>query len=131
MNAREIPVPQWAEFLDQFSREHQAWLATIDRVRPGEPDYTERAEGPLAAVVPQGTTHRIERIEICFQETVHAREPIAIDAPTSIRVEETRDGVSSGLEITDEDGECTRIRFRAAPRAEMLNGIAPGELPSS
>jgi hypothetical protein len=131
MSAREIPIAQWAEFLDQFSREHRAWLATVDRVRPGAPSHTEGVERPLAAVVAQMTAHRIARIEIRFQETSQAREPIEIEAPTSVRVEETSDGVTSGLEITDEGGECTRLRFRAAPRAEMLDGIAPGELPSS
>jgi hypothetical protein len=129
MSGREIPAAQWAEFLDQFSREHRAWRATIDRVRDGAPEHTDAVECPLASVVPQGEGRRISRIEIRFQES-QAREPITIDAPTSVRVVDTRDGVSSGLDITDEGGQCTRIRFRAAPRAEMLDGIAPGELSS-
>ena len=39
-------------------------------------------------------------------------------------------GAARGLEIQDESGECTRIRFRAAPLPEALDGIAPGELPA-
>jgi hypothetical protein len=27
-------------------------------------------------------------------------------------------------------GECTRIRFRSAPLPEMLDGLAPGQLPN-
>jgi hypothetical protein len=131
VRGREIPIAQWPEFLDQFSREHRAWLATVDRVHPGEPVHTDVVERPLASVTPQFAARRIERIVIRFQEDPHAREQIQINVPMSVRVDETADGVARGLEIVDEDGECTRIRFRAAPLPEMLDGIAPGELPSS
>jgi hypothetical protein len=131
MSAREIPTAQWLEFLDRFSREHRAWLATVDRVRPDASAHTEETERPLAFVRPQVTARGIVRIEIRFHEDSHAREPIQIDAPASLRVDETADGVARSLEIVDEAGECTRIRFRAAPLPEMLDGIAPGELPSS
>jgi Family of unknown function (DUF5335) len=131
MSAREIPIAQWREFLDQFSREHRAWLAKVERVRPGEPGHTYVVERPLASVTLQIAARRIERIEIRFQEDAHAREQIQIHAPTNVRVDETVEGVARGLEIIGENGECTRIRFRAAPLPEMLDGIAPGELPSS
>ena len=91
---------------------------------------TETIERPLASIRPQFAARRITRIEIRFQEDARAREPIQIDEPTSVRVDETPDGVARGLEIVDEHGECTRIRFRA-PLPETLDGIAPGELPSS
>lgn len=131
MSAREIPIGQWLQFLDQFSREHRAWLATVERVRPGSPGHTEAVERPLAGVVPEVAARGIARIEIRFQEDSPARETIQIEAPTSVRVDETAEGVARGLEIVDDEGECTRIRFRAAPLPEMLDGIAPGELAAS
>jgi len=131
MSARQIPMAQWSEFLDEFSREHRAWLATVDRMRPDAPSHTEAIDRPLASVRPQLAARRIARIEIRFQDDSHSCAPIQIDEPASVRVDETPDGVARGLEIVDEDGECTRIRFRAAPLPETLDGIAPGELPSS
>jgi hypothetical protein len=130
MSTREIPMALWSEFLDQFSREHRAWLATVDRIRPGTPDHIEAVERPLGSVIPQIDGERIAWIEIRFQRDSHASEPIQIHAPNRVRVDETAEGVARSLEIVDEDGECTRIRFRAAPLPEMLDGIAPGELPS-
>lgn len=128
MSAREIPIAQWSDFLDQFSRRHRAWLATVDRLRPGEPRQTEAIERPLASVLPQRAARGIARIEIRFQENSYPREPIRVDAPTHVRVDETADGVARGLEILDDEGECTRIRFRSAPVPETLDGLAPGEL---
>lgn len=131
MSVREIPLDQWSEFLDQFSRGHRAWLATIDRVHPDSVSHTEAVERPLSAVVPRISARRVAGIDIRFQQDSHAHEPIRIERPASVRVDETADGAARGLEIVDEEGQCTRVRFRAAPWPEMLDGVAPGELSSS
>jgi hypothetical protein len=128
MSVREIPLHQWADFLDEFSRGHRAWLTTIDRLDPDSVGHTDAIERPLSAVVPQITGRRVAGIEIRFQQASHAHESIRIGRPTSIRVDDTADGAARGLEIIDEEGRCTRVRFRAAPLPEMLDGIAPGEL---
>jgi hypothetical protein len=131
MSVREIPSAQWQEFLEQFSRGHRAWLATVDRVESGAPDHIEAVEGPLASVTPDVSARRVVGIEIRFQDDSHARAPIRIDTPVRVRVEETREGTAQGLEIQEEDGDCVRIRFRVAPLSETLDGVAPGELPTA
>jgi hypothetical protein len=131
MSAREIEVAQWPQFLDRFSREHRAWLVTVDRMPPGSPGDAEVVERPLGSVLPQPPAGRIGRIEIRFQKASRDGESIQIEAPICVRVDETAEGVTRGLEIVDEGGQCTRIRFRAAPLPEMLDGMAPGELPFS
>jgi len=130
MSVREIPTAQWQEFLEQFSRGHRAWLATVDRVHPGSPGHVEAVERPLGSVTTEMRARRVVGIEIRFQEDSHAREAIRIEAPTRLRVDETEEGAARGLEIDDGDGECTRIRFRVAPLPETLDGIAPGERPA-
>jgi Family of unknown function (DUF5335) len=127
MNVRDIPRAQWPAFLDQFSRTHRAWLATIDT------DGT-RAEGqnaaphPLRSVTPFVYNDRVAHIDIRFQDDAQAHEPLRINAPGTVRVDETTEGIAQTLEIIDSNGVSTRLRFRAAPRAEMLDGVAPGEL---
>jgi hypothetical protein len=130
MSLREIPAAEWPDFLEQFSRGHRAWLATVDRAVPGAPAHVEAVERPLRSVTPEMSAGRVVGIEIRFQEDSQVPDAIRIDAPTRVRVNETEEGTAQGLEIQDEDGECTRIRFRAAPSTEILDGIAPGELPT-
>ena len=127
---REIPEAEWQEFLAQFSRGHRAWLATVDHGAVGARGHVAAIERPLRSVMPEISARRVVGIEIRFQEDSHAREPIRIDAPIRLRVDETAEGAARGLEIQDESGECTRIRFRAAPLPEALDGIAPGEMPA-
>lgn len=128
MSVREIPTNEWENFLEEFSRGHRAWLATIDHVSPASGRRVEAVERPLHSVTPTTQAGSVVSIEIHFQEDSLAREPVRIDAPLKVRVDESTDGSARGLEIVDEDGECTRLSFRASPRPEMLDGIAPGEL---
>jgi hypothetical protein len=128
MSVREIAPAHWQEFLEEFSRGHRAWLATVDRGYAGAPGHVEAVARPLRSIIPRMSARRIVRIEIRFQEDSRPRDAVRIDAPASVRVDETTEGTARGLEIVDEDGECTRLRFRAAPRPEMLDGVAPGEL---
>jgi hypothetical protein len=128
MSVREIPAEQWRPFLEQFSRDHRAWLATVERVHAGGPGYVAAPERPLGAVVPEGDARRVVGIAIQFQPDSRAGEPLRIDAPARLRVDETKEGAARALEIEDARGDCTRILFRAAPPLEALDGLAPGEL---
>jgi hypothetical protein len=129
MSLREIPESRWPEFLEQFSRSHRAWLATLDHFGPGAPPV-DAGEYALRSVTPEESAGRILSIEVRFQKDAHAHGAVRIQAPTRVSVDETNEGTARGLEILDEKGGCTRIRFRAAPLSEMLDGIAPGELSS-
>jgi hypothetical protein len=125
MIVRDIPRPQWPAFFAQFSRTHRAWLATID---DGEPHIQSENAHPLRSVTPFVYNDRVVHIDIRFQDDGQAHEPVRVTAPGTVRVDETTEGIAQALEIIDSQGVATRIRFRAAPRAEMLNGAAPGEL---
>jgi hypothetical protein len=125
MSVREIPPGEWQTFLDRFSREHRAWLASVDRLGPGTGPHTEVREQPLGSV----TADRAARgIRIQFQQDSKTSNAIRIDAPSRIRVDETPDGQTRMLEIEDERGECTRIRLRVPTPPGLLDGLAPGEL---
>ena len=126
MSERDIPPSEWPEFLDDFSRRHRAWLATIDSESPGSPHL--EVERPLRAVTPTLDADRVVAIEVRFQDYSQPSMFVRIGAPVRVRVDETIEGTAQGLEIVDEEGGATRIRFRAAPPAETLDGVVPGEL---
>lgn len=136
MNVRDIPRAQWPAFLDQFSRTHRAWLATIDAASSADhkEDDASAADGhnadahPLRSITPFVYNDRVVHIDIRFQDDPQNNEPIRITAPGTLRVDETWEGVAQGLEIIDSQGISTRVRFRTAPRTEMLDGMAPGEM---
>jgi hypothetical protein len=83
---------------------------------------------PLRAVEPVREGGVLSAIEILFAgnasgDTVRVKHPIAL------RLHQTPEGADQAIEITDDEGVCTRVGFRTttAP-SDMLDGIAPGEL---
>ena len=118
MSLREIPVPEWDPFLDQFSREHRAWLASVDRAHPGAPSHLEVGERPLRSI----ETDAVTGIEIRFQDG-----SVRVEAPKALRVDETDEGAARGLEIEDWSGERVRLRLRIAAPPGALDGLAPLE----
>ena len=164
MNVRDIPRAQWPAFLEQFSRTHRAWLATLASSGDGHNDDASSGNGhnddassgdghnddassgdghnddassadghnvdghPLRSITPFVYNDRVVHIDIRFQDDLRTDEPFRITAPGTLRVDETWEGVARALEIIDSRGVSTRLRFRVASRAEMLDGIAPGEV---
>lgn len=128
MILREIPPAEWSAFLEQFSRGHRAWLATVDRVGPDAARHVEILERPLRSVMADVAGPAVVGIEIRFHADAPARAAVTVDAPRAVRVEETGDGAVRLLEIENGSGERTRIRFRVPPRQDLLDGVAPGEL---
>src|SRR5262245_33913896 len=65
---RAIAPAGLAQFLDEFTAVHRAWLATVDRVQAEQPPRVEATERPLRSVTPEWRSHRIVAIEILFQD---------------------------------------------------------------
>jgi hypothetical protein len=122
----DVPRHEWPEFLETFSRQHRAWLTTVDQPAG---DITTSADEPrpLAAVTSEGDGRRVSAIEIAFAGDSHGGV-VRVENPTSLRLRKTEEGADRGLEIVDDEGVCTRVRFRAAAIPEMVDGLAPGEL---
>ncbi len=122
MPAVDIPREQWADFLDTFSRQHRAWLTTI------EPSVRGIEARPLRAVQPVREGGALTAIEISFAGD-SGGDTIRVEHPVALRLRQTTEGADQAIEITDDEGFCTRVGFRTttAP-SDMLDGIAPGEV---
>jgi hypothetical protein len=119
--AVDIPREQWAEFLDTFSRQHRAWLTTIEPARRGVDAR------PLRAVEPVRQGGVLTAIEISFAGA-SGGDTVRVENPIALRLRQTAEGADRAIEITDGEGFCTRVGFRTTPPSDMLDGIAPGEL---
>ena len=118
----DVPASEWPNFLETFSRQHRAWLTTIEPAVAGL-----HQPRPLGSVTPARDGQRISAIEISFAGD-SGGDIVRIDNPTSVRVRRTAAGADEALEIVDDEGFCTRLGFRVAAKPEVLDGVAPGEL---
>jgi hypothetical protein len=128
VTARDIPQSEWPAVLKEFSQDQRAWLATVERIDPAGSRRVEAAERPLSSVTPEIEARRVIGIAIQFQADSHGSNVVHVDMPMRLRVDQSDAATPGVLEIEDDRGARTCIRFRATPLPEALDGLVPGEL---
>jgi hypothetical protein len=116
---REVPTREWGSFLEQFDREHRAWLATVHDV-DARGTVTRSALIPLKSVAASADAVKLEFLGEARSVCVHS--------PTTLRIQEADIGLVQALEIETSRGQFMRLAFRATALPEQLDGLAPGEL---
>jgi hypothetical protein len=120
--ALDIPRERWSEFLDTFSRQHRAWLTTV------EPAVRGTDARPLRAVEPVRHGGVVAAIDISFAGD-SGGDTVRVEHPIALRLCQTDAGADRAIEITDDQGLCTRVGFRATAPSDMVDGgLAPAEV---
>jgi putative phosphoribosyl transferase len=122
-----VPVQQWPSFLEEFSRRHRGWLATVTSFPAGRAPQAVATTRPLESIQPIGEAGRTSAFEIRFADA--ALPPtVAILGPKIVRVDETPRGSERGVDVEDRYGLRTAVRFHHTALPEEVNGIAAAEL---
>jgi hypothetical protein len=121
MIIHDVPRAEWPTFLEQFNRQHRAWLATIHGMEHAQP-VTRVRSVPI-----QSVTVVSEPAEDTVRVMLGNGISLCAPRPRALRVQETEDGIERALEIETVDGALIRIAFRAAARPDQLDGLGPGE----
>ena len=123
MTIQYVPPPQWRSFLERFSREHRAWLATVHGVEHGRPVTYVPSVAIRSVSLEEDTAERVVRV------TFGNGLSLCAPRPSAVRVQKTDDdGADGALEIETVTGGFVRVAFRSTARPEELDGVAPGEL---
>jgi len=122
MTIHDVPAAEWPSFLERFSREHRAWLATVYGLEHGRPVRLVRSVTIRSVTLEGGASDR--RLRITFGDGVS----LLVPHPCSVRVQRRSDGAESALEVETVEGAFVRVAFRAVARPEQVDGVAPGEL---
>ena len=124
MSVHEVPRLRWAPVLDEFSRGHRGWLASLVTVRPGPVVAFHTHWHPLESV----TLERIGKQTTAIWVTFQGGPPVCVWAPRTLGIDTRDDGAERALEIDGARGEFVRLVFRATALPEEVDGIAPAEL---
>ena len=125
--SRSIARGDWKRFLDEFSRRHEGWLASIRiREKEGGRDRVIARELPLERV---DLDEFGDRIKIHLGNGETRRILHLVENPSSLHVEIDTDGAEWGVEIGFANG-IALLRFRCSWPSEMVDGIAhPAPIP--
>jgi hypothetical protein len=128
MSMRGIPWAEWQSFVEQFSRDHRGWLATVSRATANGSRHVDAHQRPLRSVTTTATGPEIATIAIHLHRDLQPEEVIHVENASRLVVDETPEGAPHALEIESTGGDRVRIQLRGAVPPGILDGLAPGEL---
>jgi hypothetical protein len=116
----EVAPSEWGSFLENFSRQHQNWLVTIEVATP-KGRLVVVAQRRLKGMSLESAAKKRAYIEVSDKPDEHITH--AVNAPTRLIFKRTQAGAHQGIEIMSADGSITTIRFRSAAWPEAIDGI--------
>lgn len=119
VRSRLVARAEWNAFLEEFSRRHEGWLASLRATEAGGKGQVVARHLPLERVELDEEGNRI-RIHLGGDKS--KRILYLVGKPISLRVDVGEDGAEWGLEIHSASKE-TRLRFRSSLPTEMVDGI--------
>ncbi len=110
MHTIEIPRDQWRQALDQFSKEHQGWIVTVEEVGMDIGDQIPITNLPLVGVsadVKDGEN----RIAIMAGDRPGAHVTHFVESPTRVVIEKCDDPRFDALAVEDREGHKIIVEF--------------------
>src|ERR1044071_1261437 len=99
MPTQEIARSEWREFFDNFSRQHQGWLVTMEMLGPDLGDLVEARQLPLSGITVEPGDGEKTKIEIMAGDRPDAHIAHTVAAPKRIWLKQTEEGADEALEI--------------------------------
>ncbi len=126
MKTQEINRNQWEEFMNEFSRQHDGWVATVEVQNSGAQGHRIVAQNEpflgMSAEVGVGGSGR-DYVNITVGRDESGIITHRIISPQRIAFRETDSGAHEGVEVESRDEGKTIVRFSSPARPETLNGL--------
>ena len=113
MQTREISRENWKDFFDQFSQDHESWLATLEVFGPDIGAQQEGSELPFEGITVSSANDEAESITLMLGSSGDDHVSHTVEKPTHVWLEQTNEGTSAALEIEAEDDFKALLRFRS------------------
>ena len=118
MLTKEIPRTEWLKFFDEFSKQHQGWVVTVEVLSPEMGDQ-EEADGLALVGISADAKDGENRIEIMVGGEPEANLTRIIDNPKRVWVKQAEEEAHEAVEVEAEDGTKTILKFRHIPPDEV------------
>jgi hypothetical protein len=110
MLTKEIAREQWIRFFDDFSKQHQGWIVTLEVIGSDLGDQEESAGLPLIGISAD-LKDRENRIDIMLGGRPEAHVTRIINLPKRVWIKEPEEVAHEAIDVESEDGTTTLLRF--------------------
>jgi len=124
METQEITRDKWVRVLDDFSKQHEGWIVTLEVVGATIGDQEEAFGLPLVGIgadVKDGES----RIEVMLGGRPEAHVTRIIDGPKRVWLERADEPAHDAVAVESEDGTTTIVRFQHV-LPEAVDRLLPG-----
>ncbi|MCI0660218.1 MAG: DUF5335 domain-containing protein [Acidobacteria bacterium] len=117
MLTRLIPREQWIEFFNDFSKQHEGWIVTLEVLGSDLGDQEETSKLPLVGISADLKDNE-SRIEIIVGGRPDAHLTRIIDSPKHVWLKHPEEVGHETVEVESEDATMTLLSFRHVPPEE-------------
>ncbi len=121
MPTREISHDEWADFFDNFSRDHRGWPVTLDVHRKDIGAQTEARDLPLEGITYDVKSDSGEEVSIMIGDDAQQHIVRTIAEARRVRVKQDDNGTDEAVEIESAAGTRSVIRLGAPESGNMTN----------
>src|SRR5215813_4437939 len=114
MNTREIPREQWVKYFDNFSKNHEGWIVTLEVISYDIGDQEEANGLPLVGISAD-VKARENRIDLMVGGKPDVDVERFINNPIRVWVKEPEIPGDEVIEVESEDGIKTLLNFHHIP----------------
>jgi len=125
MRTRDIPREQWVRFFDDFSKNHEGWIVSLEVLGSDIGDQEEADRLPLVGISADLKAHE-DRLEIIVGGRPEADVTRFIERPKHVWVKEPRIPGDEAIEIESEDGIKTLLNFHHVRPEETERQLSAG-----
>jgi hypothetical protein len=124
MLTREIPREQWVRFFNDFSKQHEGWVVTLEVLGSNIGAQEEVTRLPFVGISAD-VKDRENRIDIIVGGRPDAHLTHGINAPKRVWLKEPEEVAHEAVAVESEDGTTTLMRFEHLPPEETERQLPP------
>ena len=123
MKTTEIPKNEWPKFFDNFSRQHEGWLVTLEIFGTEFGAQAQERELTFAGIVDEWDEIHGNQIVIMVGEKPDDHITHSIANPIQVSLEQTDEDAHAVLAIKSANGVMALMRFRSQMLPEIVDGL--------
>ena len=122
MPTQQVPNYEWKRFFDEFSRQHQAWLVTVEMQGRDIGHQVQVRNLPLEGITVEPNEMGEDEITIISGSQPDAHISHTITSPRHVWLKQNDEGADEVVEIESFAG-ITLVGFHPTALPEMLDGV--------
>ena len=126
MKTKDIPEDDWIDFFDNFSRQYQGWLVTLEILGSEIGAQVEGRDLTLEGITVDQDKEAGSAISIMTGAAPDDHITHNINRPTTVSLEQNEEGADAALAIKSADGTTALLRFRSPMLPEWVDGVVTG-----